>query len=329
MTEMLSTNNEGDVTQEAIGDVAENVEFQEPKSEYLTAKEIAEIRSEETSNEFGLRIRKYKNGEDEVALLRRKIYLTDPEYIKNKDKFTPLFAKKEEGEAHFGERILVNTLLEQGNIAEEFGLPRKGLWDSMRPNFTSDSAPLMTDVGEVNMISLDKHLEVLRERKASEDQIIIELSGHVFHEAVHKGELGLGEALLGKDKRPLGELTPVTAQLAYYISKGYKGPSSYSNKDLIVGHQKIKESAGFMDYMDYDVVTSVGSEMIFEALATEYPEIAEKAKNMTSMEACEYITTVITPQERERLIPCLKKAIARSADLQEFSTVVDKIREEK
>jgi hypothetical protein len=185
---------------------------------------------------------------------------------------------------------------------------------------------LMGSMGNIYVLQLIKHIDTLEKMGASEDQIAVELAGHAFHEAVHQGENGLDEALLNK-KRPLGEVTSITSQLAYYLMRGYNGPKSYDNSFFEDGIKKIYN--GENSVSEHNVATCVSHELLLEQLVAFFPEIADSIESKTSLDACEEIVAKIPQEKRDSLIPALKEAIFQSTDREKFNEVIKKLREKQ
>ena len=77
---------------------------------------------------------------------------------------------------------------------------------------------MMSNHGDVYMLTLLRHIDLLREQGATDEEIVIEVAGHVFHEAVHQGEEGLDDALLAGGSA-LGEVTSIASQLATTVQR--------------------------------------------------------------------------------------------------------------
>jgi len=291
----------------------------------LTIEEIASARSEnfEISSYGG---QKYRFGDTEISILREFI---DKDKIKNddhKNQILDVLKSRKQGEIGHYKTLLVNVLAEQARIARKFGTPAEGLYQSMKLDYGyrfGDAKDLMGSFGDIYALQLVKHIETLKKLGANEDEIAIELAGHVFHEAVHQGENGLNGALLNGG-RALGEVTYITSQLAYYLEKGYQGPKSYDSSFSKRGIKKIQD--GEASISDHDVATSVSHELLLTQLRANYPEIAEGIKTESSFDACEEIVAKISAGQRDQLIACLKRAILESTSEEKFKEVVEKLK---
>jgi hypothetical protein len=262
-----------------------------------------------------------------VSLQPHDIDPEDWRFAESKSHIDSLRAKKDKSEAFFGEKVLVNALLRQEKIAKIFGLSKDGLCLSLKPEYLTESDMLMNDFNDVYMLTLDNHIEELKKMGASEEQIPIELSGHIFHEAIHQVDGRLKEELLG-GRSPLGEVTSITGQLAYYLAENYKGPKAYDAKCSLLGQKKIKEGKDLST--DHAVATSVAGELLLEQLMVTYPGIAEtvETESGTALDTCEAIVAKLSEAERTRLIPCLKEAILQSTDEKKFKGVVARLRDQ-
>ena len=291
----------------------------------LTMAEISAARSEQT-RDHNFNMRKYKFEDVNVSILRENLYLENFKNSDHEKRVIGVLKNKEEGEIAHNERLLVNVLVEQARIAKKFKIPKKGLYLSMKLDYFCEGDFSMGSFGDIHVLSLMKHIETLKKRGATENQIIIELAGHVFHEAVHQGEEGLDDALLDGN-HALGEVTPITSQLAYYFEKNYRGPRSYDDSFFKRGIEKINDDKDSVT--DHDIATCVSAEILLQRLITTYSEIAEEIETDTGFEACEKILDKIPLEKKELLMPCLKEAIKDSTDLERFKAVIEKLKKNK
>jgi hypothetical protein len=290
------------------------------KQKFLTNDEIASIRSQQNQT------RTYHLGDTAVHIQFLNKEVKDFKNQEHLDQTVAVLKSKEEGEAFVYERLLVNALIEQARIARRFGLPEKGLYLALKlDSGMLGATTLMDSDGTVNLLQLKKHIDILQRRGATEEQLTTELAGHVFHEAVHLGEDGLDQALL-EGKSSLGELTTVTAQLAYYLDSEYTGPHSYDVLKLDPGIKKIQE--GRDSTMDYDIVTCVGNEILNQSLREAYPDVRQETRGVNIVEANQQIISKLSDEQRQRLIPVLKKAIAQSADEKVFKRIITELKQD-
>ncbi len=282
----------------------------------LSIEEISMARSDEVLRK-GKR-REYNFGDISFSILREG--MSSEEFDKNKNQLLSIDKKKQEGEIFAYEGLLVNALTEQGRIAEMFGVKREDLWTGVVADYKIKSRAMMSCFGQkVYMLSLDQHIDLLKKEGATDEQIITEISGHMFHESIHEHDFSIYAELLGK-KAPLGELSPITAQLAYYLAKGYKGPKGYDTYRCSLGVGEIK--AGKNLELNHEIATAVSAELLLEQLKTAYPDIAAGIETKTSLDACEQIVARIPTERRDALIPALKQAILQSTDEEKFKEVV-------
>ncbi|OGD88827.1 hypothetical protein A3I53_03360 [Candidatus Curtissbacteria bacterium RIFCSPLOWO2_02_FULL_40_13b] len=289
---------------------------------FLTIEEISAIRSDVVLGI--LKGKKYQTDDAEVSVVETGI---DPDKFQDetdRDEILALFRNKEKGEVYPYERFIVNALLEQPRIARKFGLPRKSLLLDLRSDYLSRGTSVFDHEGNLHRRVLAKHIEILKNRGATDEQLIIELAGHIFHEAIHDVDGDLEEVLFG-GKTSLGEITSVTAQMAYYLEEEYHGPTSYDFRRYQAGLAKIKNGENFT--RDYDIATCIAGQLLLRALKESYPE--SQAEGEEPIAQCEKIVAGLSTEERQKLIPCLKKAIEQSADENGFNTVVETLRKEK
>lgn len=291
-----------------------------------SSQEISAMRADFPVNDNHFKGVQYQVGENRVSLLRHSIDPEDRRFKESKAHIDSIRSKKEPGEAFFGEKVLVNALFQQAKIAKMFDIPKEGLYLSLKPEYLTEGNILMESMGDVCMLTLDNHIEILKKLGASNDQIAVELAGHIFHEAIHDGDGGLVEALLN-GKSSLGEVTSITGQLAYYLMEGYKGPKSYDAKCSLLGQKKIEQGGG--QSSDHTVATSVAGELLLEQLLTVYPDIVGETEGKTAFEVCEDIIAKIPEDRRSELAPALKRAIADSANKNKFQQVVEKLKQDK
>lgn len=310
-------------TEEAKNEIISNFDTAEPKLDLLkrenplSIEEIQEIRSDkyQMPNKPSLQYRDYKLGETEISVINQRIYTDDPEFKKNKERIDDMVKGKEKGEVYPYERVIVNALFEQAKIAKAFDVPTNS---AFKLDFTGGKTIMMDNHGHVNVLVLREQINSLKKDGATDEQVITEISGHMFHEALHMCADMESGFLQGK--QAVGEFTSITGQLAYYILKGYNGPSSYDNNSLVEGAKKIKE--GKNSAFDYDVATFAAAELLFRQLSATYPEIAKELKAKTALDACENIVAKIPQEKRELIISCLKEAIVQSTDEKKFRDII-------
>lgn len=283
----------------------------------LSIEEIAKIRSEKFKiGHFNAR--EYLIDGKKISVLFKRIGLEDFKDESEKEEVLSLLKSKREGEAFIYEHVIVNSLLNQLKIAKSFNLFEKEMFLSFKLDFLPNAGQLMDGEGFLNVRVLSRHIRFLKEGGANEDDVITEISGHMFHESVHDDAL---ETILN-GKSSLGELTPVTAQLAYYLLENYKGPKSYDCSRSLKGAKKIK--MGTNSARDYDVVTYVAGELLLSSLKDTYPEFKE-IEGQDNITACEKIVSSLSLQEKEKLTPCFKRAIESSASEEEFNRITAKL----
>lgn len=303
------------VTREELGNA---INREAPLSIY----EIAKVRSEVKQGR-SYKAREYAVNGTSVSILRPPVLDEQIRNEEHKQKILSVLRHREEGEAECYERLLVNILREQERIAKKFSLPEEGLYLSMKLNYIVDSNVMMGNLGDIYMQTLARHVDDLKKQGASDEDIVTELAGHIFHEAVHQGEGGLGEAL-HPGKFSFGEVTTITAQLAYYLEKGYKGPKAYDSRRLQQGLQKIKD--GQQSSNDHDIATCASAELLLKNLSETFPDISKNIEGSSGLDACEEIVFQIPAEKRADLIPCLKRAIIESADKEVFAKMVEQLR---
>lgn len=290
----------------------------------LTIEEITKIRSEVTTHPLShIRGRTYQVAEGTVGIWPNHPEPNVPNIL---EQMRSLGKLKESREAYTFERILVNALLEQLRISEKFALPKNVLMQDLKLEYLDTGTRLADARGIINVQVLAQHINTLKMQGATDEQIITELSGHLLHEEIHEANKPLKDTLL-EGNSSFFEITTITAQLAYYLEKGYNGPTSYDIRKFKKGLQKIKDgqtsSAG-----DYDVATCSAATLIRRSLQKSYPTLAEETKDMDSYTACQTIVAKIPSEEKGKLIPSLKKAIAQSADPNEFQAIIRELTED-
>lgn len=288
----------------------------------LSIEEISKIRSDKhpLSGHHGtVQVRDYKLGDTEISVGNQRIDPADPEFKKNEKKVKDMVESKEQGEVYPCERVIVNALFEQANISKVFDLPAESMF---RLDFVGGKTVMMASSGRINVLVLREQIKSLKKDGASDEQVITEISGHMLHETLHMCSDMESGFLQGRQS--VGEFTSITGQLAYYLLKGYNGPSSYENKTIIDGNKQIDE--GNDSVRDYDVATSVSSELLLEHLSAVFPEFAGDIEAETSLDACRAIIAKISPERRGDLVPCLKQAILESTDEERFKEILEKLK---
>jgi hypothetical protein len=294
----------------------------------LTIEEIADLRSEKTTI-YSIPARSYEFEGHKFTICREPAVLDKIKSEERKKEIADLVKTKEPREVANSERLLVNVLIEQARIAKKFGVPETAMTRFVKLNYTETGDIMMNDSGQIYMEPLKRHIEILKKFGATDEDVITEISGNLFHETVHNkdGNESINETLLG-GRKPLGEVTPITAQLSYYLEKGYKGPKGYNSDTVLAGLKKIQEEQveGVVATLDYDVATSVSCELLLEQILINYPEFSDDMGSETSLDTCEQIIEKLSEAEKSRLIPCFKEAISQSCDKQKFDEVVNRLK---
>ncbi len=238
-----------------------------------------------------------------------------------------LFLKcKKEDEAYRYENLIVNALLKQFEIGRKFGLSNESLCSGLNLNVEYTGRSIADDKQNLYLRTLDRHVVTLAKEGASEEELVIELAGHIFHESVHDADGNMSQVFFN-GKGPFGEVSTVTAQLAYYLEIGYEGPTTYNSGRYLEGVNKIQ--SGENSSLDYDIATCVAGDLIFQSLLETYPSILITAVAVDHITACRIIVEKLTENEKQLLIPSLKKAIANSADELQFKAILEQVKQEK
>lgn len=233
---------------------------------------------------------------------------------------------RQNGESYRYEALIVNSLLKQIEIGQKLGLSRESLYRNLKLNVENKGTTLVDDWGYLYLQTLDDHIAILRQQGVTDDQLITELAGHIFHESLHNSEGNIREVLLN-GKSPFGEISTVTAQMAFYLEERYKGPTAYDSRRFKAGLNKIRN--GGTSSRDYDIATYVGGKLIYQALIDEYPALLSETENMDPISACQTIVANLSPEERQKLINVLKKAISKSSDEKIFEDLLDQTRKKE
>lgn len=302
-----------------IGEKSETPDIQRS----LTVKEILSIRTDERVGRSI--VYRYKTADRTVSTT-----FVSPSIDRMSDNEREAILKflrsRQNGEGYRYEPLVVNSLLRQFQIGQRFGLNRDSLYTDFKLNVENKGSILVDDWGHVYLRVLDEHVNILRRQGATEEQLITELAGHIFHESIHNAEDNMREVLFnGKD--PFGEIATITAQMAYYLDEGYTGPTAYTQQQFKAGFNKIQ--AGRTNSRDYDIATYVSVSLILQSLKETYPTFLPKAEKIDPISACRTIVSKLSPNERRNLIPTLKKAIVNSADERVFEDILDKTRRKK
>lgn len=277
-------------------------------SRILTQEEISSAHSEQLIGSQKLHTYALPEGSVAAAFIPPDLGRISEE---EKDKIIHFLKARKDGERYRYEALVVNVLFEQLQIAKKFGLSQDSLYTTFRLDVEGDASMLADHEANLHLRVLDKHVNILMQEGATEDQLVTELSGHIFHESVHNAKGNMADVLFNGN-RPVGEITTVTSQMGYYLEKGYTGPRSYDLNRFKNGLKKIQN--GESNVLDYDIATCVGISLLLQSLTETYPNLIPDIENMDPFTACESMVTKLSPEDRQRLIPALKKAMANSAD---------------
>jgi len=284
----------------------------------LSMDEINSIRTEEKVGNY---TRKIYTGPEGVVSTMFIIPNFDKIPPKEADEILAFLRARQIGEGYRYEPLIVNSLLEQFQIGQKWGLSN----DSLYVNFKLivDEKGFIVLDGDANLYLrvLDDHIKVLRQQGVSEEELVTEFAGHIFHESVHNGE-GNMRAVLLNGKSPIGEITTVTAQMAFYLDEGYTGYTAYTPSRFRAGLNKIQN--GITDGRDYDIATYVGGSLILKSLKEAYPVYVGGLENMDAITASRAIIARLSVDERQTLVPTLKKAIVDSADENVFDDILNR-----
>lgn len=289
----------------------------------LTVDELSLIRSE---NQIGGRtVKNYTTPEGTVTTT-----FLSPDFSKlsdsKRDEIISFLKARQNDEGYRYEQLIVNALLKQFEIGQKFGLSRESLYTDFKLNVEDRGTVLVDDWGHLYLRVLDDHVGTLRQQGATDEQLVTELAGHIFHESVHNAEGNMSEVLFN-GKRPFGEIATVTTQMAYYLEEGYDGPTTYNSRWFRTGLNKVQN--GGNNSRDYDIATYVGGKLIFQSLREAYPAMLAEVEGMDPIAASKTIVAKLSIEERKQLIPTLKKAIASSADQEVFETILKQTKQEK
>lgn len=293
------------------------------RRQLLTVDEISNIRTDER---IGHKIgHTYTLGDRSVST----VFLSpDMDAISDqkRDEILTFLQAKENGEGYRYEPLIVSSLFKQYDIGSKFGLSEDSLYRDFKLIVEDKGKIMLDDWGHIYLRVLDEHVKKsLKPRGATDEQMVTELAGHVFHESVHNAEGNMKQVLFN-GKTPFGEIASVTAQLAYYLDEGYNGPTSYNDNRFSDGLNKVR--SGNTNGRDYDIATYVGGTLILNALREAYPKFLPEIKDMDPIVACYAIVGKMSSDERQSLIPTLKKAMANSADEKVFEDVLNKAKQE-
>jgi hypothetical protein len=290
---------------------------------YLTQEEVANIR---TDSQLGGRLLRTYTTEDGVATATFISPNFDNISDEKREEILAFLRNRKEGEGYRYESLVVNSLLEQFRIGEKFGLSKNSLYTHFKLNVEDRGSILADHEGHLYLRVLEDHVNILKQQGATDEQLITELSGHIFHESAHNAEGNMREVLFN-GKSPFGEIATVTAQMAYYLDEEYDGPSAYTLNRFKAGIKKIE--GGATSSRDYDVATYVGITLLRQSLRDAYPVLSDQMKNDDPFTECRTIIAGLSPEERQKLIPTLKIAIVKSADEEVFEDMLVKTRQEK
>jgi hypothetical protein len=293
--------------------------------EFLSVEEISKIRSDKhpLSGHHGtVQVRDYKFGETEVSAGNVRIDPSDLEFKKNEKKIEKMIRQKEKGEVYPCERVIVNALFEQARIADAFDVPTRSFFNLEFIGGKTQMMAINMGSARINVLVLRDQINSLQKDGASDEQVITEISGHMFHETLHMCSDMESGFLQGRQS--VGEFTSITGQLAYYILRGYNGPSSYDNAAFKEGMKKIKD--GEKSARDYETATCVSAELLLEHIKSAYPEFASDIEAETALDACEAIVAKIPSDRKDVLIQSLKQAILESTDEEKFKEVIKKLK---
>lgn len=184
------------------------MENREPRDENLldretplTIEEISTSRLPETDSMIGFKDHNYNVDGEEISILelrdkyKRDMFNNEIDEERHTENLRKLFKSSESfehGDSYPYEGLLVNALVEQLRIAKKFNLPVKSIYKSMKLDFREEQARILMDnTGFIYPFILQKHIESLKKEGATDEQIITEVSGHIFHESLHDidGEL--------------------------------------------------------------------------------------------------------------------------------------------
>jgi hypothetical protein len=221
--------------------------------------------------------------------------------------------------------IIVNALLQQQRIAIALNAPADMVQTAFKVEWGSGSDTMMNNWGTMFVSTVRRHVEVLRSQGASDAEIVTELSGHIFHEAVHDTSAD-GTKQMYRGNPSNGEISTITTQTAYYISAGYHGPTSYEPDAVPAGAEKIRKGQGALDRTDYDVATCVAGELIHRRLAKAFPKIAREIQTKNPLEAAHEIAKRVPVEDQPKLLTALREAVADSCDPKELQDLQTRLK---
>ncbi len=293
------------------------------RRQLLTVEQVASIRTTDWNGRG--RVFQYTTAEGTVSAT----YYSPSEKVidSQRGEIISFLKAIQHGEGYRYESLVVNSLFAQLEVARKFGLSTASMLTDIRLNVEDKGTILFDHTGDLYLRVLDEHVALLRGNGATEDQITTEVSGHLFHEAVHNAEESSMQTDLLNGRDSFGEITSVTAQVAYYLEEGYVGPTSYDIRRFKAGLDKIRR--GKINILDYDIATYVGLTLLLQSLTEVFPDLTLGSSDINPYTECCSIIVGLPSTERQKLIPALKKAIAHSADEKVFETIMTQAKQEK
>ena len=217
--------------------------------------------------------------------------------------------------------LLLNSLIEQKNAAKILGVPREKMSHSLELNYrTEKNWGLMENAQDVvYMQQLQKHVKALRSRGCTDQEIITELAGHIYHEHAHENTSLAAEFSGPKFRGDTVEVFSITSQLAYYTGVDYFGPSSYGRAEYARGLQMISGGKGSL--RDHEFGTVVGYELLRGRLIEHFPEYANEINGKDAISAIRAIRSRIPPEHSQKLQTALRESIQDSNDISKINKI--------
>ncbi len=227
-----------------------------------------------------------------------------------------LLKQMQPGQREMEEYVLAASLHEQRNIAAAFGLPASALCKVLKLDYSRNAGDgIMDSYFNVYMRTFLEKMRLLRSEGFQEEDLIHEVAGYAFHETLHSpGDSQEISALLKSD-RAIGEVTPITGELAYHLLSRHRRSLFTIEGFEQRGLAALRNGDNTHQKHEHMRACAIAYKLLRNRLSEAFPLPAQLAANMhPDSAACWSIRDAVTASEETRLTEALKGALADSAN---------------
>lgn len=270
---------------------------------------------------------RYRNASGDIVTLVRANALHDDPALRRQA--TLLAQSLPEGVEEVEEYTLAAALLAQREIAEMFGLDRGALCRMLKLRYDENRGDgIMNSHFLVYVAKFREKMALLRSRGFSEEDIIREVSGYVFHESLHNiDDEPLLQDSLGVPQC-IDEYTTMTGELGYFLLTGHERSLASEEDFEAKGLTILRGQSSNDQKADHQKAVAVAYRLLLDALLAAFPEHADAGAVRPFSAACWAIRKRVPAEADAVLRAAVRSALVASATPECINAAEEAIRAE-